>query len=120
MDVNIQFKMSIFLSVSNAFALSLRSTIDCDKPFQAAMTRRMKLCLRTFVQKNGRIKYLECMCLVLRVGVDKCCKGRADRESRPFVKLYQCISFSAPLQRLPAQDVRQVVCCRARFKVLVV
>ena len=78
-------KCQFFLSVSNALALSLRSTIDCDKPFQAAMTRRMKLCLRTFVQKNGRIKYLECMCLVLRVGVDKCCKGRADRESRPLL-----------------------------------
>ena len=63
-------------------ALSLsRSTIDCDKLLKAAMERGMKLCLSTFVRENGRTKYLGCMCRVLRVSLDKCCKARADRES---------------------------------------
>ena len=36
------------------------------------MARGMKLCLSIFVRENGKIKYLECMCRVLRVGLDKC------------------------------------------------
>ena len=46
--------------------------------------------LNTFVRENGTIKYLECMCRVLRVGVGnwKCCKGRADLESRPSLRFF--------------------------------
>ena len=80
--------LKCFVSASNSSALSLRSTNDCDKPFQAVMARGMKLYLNTFVQENDGIKYLECMYRVLRAGVDKCCKGRADRESRPLLSVY--------------------------------
>ena len=51
------------------------------------MAREMKLCLSAFVPENGKIKYLaECLCRILRVGVEKYCKKRADGESRPLLK----------------------------------
>ena len=68
--------LNFLISARNAFWLSPRSTIDCDKPFQAVIARGIS----TFVRENSKIKYLESICPVLRVGVDKCCKGIADRE----------------------------------------
>ena len=62
------------------------------------MAREMQLSLSTFVQENGRIKYVEYMCRVLRVGVDKCCKGKAGRALLMFISVLAFLHFFSDCQ----------------------